>query len=343
MASRRRPPFRLVQTRVRGQLPIGLAFEEDVPAVLPEAVRVHAVGVPEHGEAVPQGGLELLPGPDVVLPLLAFAVGVQRAVEDAFRRGEFALHEGGGLLHHAPVQGIAGGLVGLGIELQELGVVIEHLLEVGRLPQAVGGIAGEAAAQLIVDAAHGHLVQGEPHLAQQRLVAGGQGIAEQEAPVAGQGELRGPVHAALAAVEEGLPGLHHGLGSQATRAAAVRPSAAASRRSLPRTPFLSCPACLITLGDRFSRGPPGCAARPSIGRAGIGAAVDGPSVGQGETVEGPAPVTADELHGVHVHLVHIGPLLAIHLDADEGSFMRAAMPSFSKDSRSITWHQWQAE
>ena len=61
-----------------------------------------------------------------------------------------------------------------------------------------------------------------------------------------------------------------------------------------------------------------------------------------EDGERPAPAPPHELHHELVDLVEVRPLLAVDLDAHEGSFMSAAVPSSSNDSCSITWHQWQA-
>ena len=46
----------------------------------------------------------------------------------------------------------------------------------------------------------------------------------------------------------------------------------------------------------------------------------------------------------HVDPVDVRPLLAVHLDADEG-LVRGGRPtsSSSKDSCAMTWHQWQVE
>ncbi|HEY4748132.1 MAG TPA: hypothetical protein VIH38_11215 [Steroidobacteraceae bacterium] len=46
-------------------------------------------------------------------------------------------------------------------ELEELGVVVEHLLEMRHQPALVDRIAREAAAEVIVDAALRHAVEGE--------------------------------------------------------------------------------------------------------------------------------------------------------------------------------------
>ena len=54
----------------------------------------------------------------------------------------------------------------------------------------------------------------------------------------------------------------------------------------------------------------------------------------------PCPVSADDR--VHVERVDVRPLLAVDLDVTKRSFMSAAVAASSKDSCSITWHQWQA-
>ena len=47
------------------------------------------------------------------------------------------------------------------VEAAEEGVIVEHLLKVGNEPVAVGGVAVEAAAKLVVHAAEGHLFERE--------------------------------------------------------------------------------------------------------------------------------------------------------------------------------------
>ena len=76
----------------------------------------------------------------------------------------------------------------------------------------------------------------------------------------------------------------------------------------------------------------------------IGAAVKRLQVGRQKHRHRPAAAAGHHLHGVHVDLIEVGPLLAIDLDADEVARSSAARsPRFSKLSCSITWHQWQAE
>ena len=59
---------------------------------------------------------------------------------------------------------------------------------------------------------------------------------------------------------------------------------------------------------------------------------------------GQPPLPGHHLDGLHVDVVDVGPLLAVDLDRDEVA-VRAPprRRSFSKDSCSMTWHQWHVE
>ena len=63
------------------------------------------------------------------------------------------------LFDHAPEEGIAFELPGLQIGRRELGLVVEHLLEMRHEPLRVDAIAMKAAACMVVNAAHGHMAQ----------------------------------------------------------------------------------------------------------------------------------------------------------------------------------------
>ena len=66
--------------------------------------------------------------------------------------------------------GVAGDLERLQIGDGELALVVEHLLEVRDEPALVDRVAMEAAAELIVHAALGHLAQGQQHHVERFLV-----------------------------------------------------------------------------------------------------------------------------------------------------------------------------
>ena len=68
---------------------------------------------------------------------------------------------------------------GVQVRARELGVVVEHLLEVGHEPALVGRVAVEAAAELVADAAVGHLVERERRPSPTGLGVAGRDAAEQ--------------------------------------------------------------------------------------------------------------------------------------------------------------------
>ena len=81
-----------------------------------------------------QGGIKKPPSGLVNLPL-----------DESQRLSMVSLYKGSGLVgrrHSDP---------------NEQSIVVEHLFEMGRQPVARSGIAGKAAAQLVVNAAHDHL------------------------------------------------------------------------------------------------------------------------------------------------------------------------------------------
>jgi hypothetical protein len=95
-----------------------------------------------------------------------------------------------------------GGVEGAGVETGELGVVVEHFLEVGQEPLRIGGVTVEAAADVVVDAAEGHRVEGGvDHGRKRGAVFGG---AQQQREGGVGRELGRAVEAAVARVEAAL-------------------------------------------------------------------------------------------------------------------------------------------
>ena len=62
---------------------------------------------------------------------------------------------------------------------------------------------------------------------------------------------------------------------------------------------------------------PGDDALPAVLGREVRAAEKGPPVGQAKGVQRPAAVLVDHLDGLHVNVVHVRALLAVHLDADK--------------------------
>ena len=120
------------------------------PSQLPP--RRDVVGGGELGGVGAEHGVDLVGGPDVEAALLALGIGVERGGEGV----------AGAHLAHQPGEGLARALgvdrrrrlgVGKREQFEDLRVVVEHLLEMRHAPFAVGRVAGEAAAEMVVDAA----------------------------------------------------------------------------------------------------------------------------------------------------------------------------------------------
>jgi hypothetical protein len=97
--------------------------------------------------------------PDVEPALVSFRVGIEARVEAALPRAHVAQHPVRGLAGNAREQLVAGDGSGRGIRAEQLGIVVQHFLEMRNGPRLVHRIAGKAAAQLIVKAAFGHTRQ----------------------------------------------------------------------------------------------------------------------------------------------------------------------------------------
>ena len=130
---------------------------------LPVALVGDAVGRHERLGIVAEDLADLGGRPDERQPLDAFGVGVLAGGEGAVGRRELADHVVEGSRRDVAVAGLAGRRPGVEVDPRELGVVVEHLLEVRHEPDRVGRVAVEAAAELVVDPAVGHLVEREPH------------------------------------------------------------------------------------------------------------------------------------------------------------------------------------
>jgi hypothetical protein len=262
---------------------------------------------------------------------VAVGLGVDGAGEGAVGKRHLAGEEADRGARHPGRLGIARPRVLAGVELEQQRVVVEHLLEVRHPPGAVGGVAVEAAGELVEEAAAGHLVEGGgEHLAgARRLVPAAPGEIEQEEEVRRRGELgrrreAGPlgVEAPLEGGEAG--GDHLRARRRLPRLRAILEVAAQRRRQL-----------LGLLRHLVAAVPPGVGqageqaleARPAVAVLGreVGAGVEGLQVGRQEDRVGPAALPGQDLRGGHVDLVEVGPLLAVELDVDELAFISAAV------------------
>jgi hypothetical protein len=264
--------------------------------------------------------LHLVRGPDVEASLVPFAVRVQAGPEAPVGVRQLAPHEVERLLHDAAIERLAGEEPRVHVGGHEQGLVVQHLLEVGDEPALVRAVAGEPAPDLVEQAAQGHGIERALGHAPRHRLAGAGVLAKQQLDGAVGRELGGGAEAAPAGIEAGgeLGGGRGGLGAPGGRA-----------RHGGRTPQLlevhrhvgGGALHLLAPGspDLVQAGQDGPEARPPVPlvRGPVGPAVEGASVGCEEHVQRPASLAGEELHGRHVDLVEIGPLLPVHLDGDE--------------------------
>ena len=135
---------------------------------------------------------QLVRCPDVERALGALGVRVEGGGEAALGCPELPEQEVGDALGRPdPHVGAPGG-----VDAQQLGVVVEHLLEVRHHPVGIDAVAGEAAAELVVDPATGHRLQRPGRHRQGTLGA----VPEQELQHHGRRELRGATETAALGV-----------------------------------------------------------------------------------------------------------------------------------------------
>ena len=259
--------------------------------------------------------------PEEEAALLAFAVGVLGGVEAALGGEQLALEvveDGAGEFGVACRAGLA---VQLQVQSWQQSVVVQHLFEVRHEPAEVRAVASEAAAEVIEDAAGGHLVRGEGGQlegldAAGAVVSGGDG--EQELEVADVGELRRRAEASPGAVdapdEPGDRGLED-LGWR-DRVGGLAGGAAEVGDELVGAGVELLAAVRVEVGHAFADLSPRRAAVSRRGRV-VGAAEERTAIGHQEAVERPAAAAGHGDEGVHVHGVDVGALLAVDLDADE--------------------------
>ena len=103
-----------------------------------------------------EDGADLVGRPHVELSFDTFGVRVLGGVEAAVRMPQIAQDVADRLVQHLPVDRRRCDLRGVQVDPREQRLVIEHLLEVRHEPDAVDGIAREAAAEVVVHPARRH-------------------------------------------------------------------------------------------------------------------------------------------------------------------------------------------
>ncbi len=177
----------------------------------------------------------------------------------------------------------------------------------------------EAAAELVVDAAAGHAGQGVPQHLERTRVAGALPDAQDRFPGHGLRELGRLAEAAVALVElarepevradQDLLGQRAGRAGEALGLLHALHELAAGFQDLAA-------AAVVGVRDGLEEAREGRHA-VAVHRREVGAAVERYRVRREEDGHRPAAATGHGLHRLHVDLVHVGALLAIHLDGHE--------------------------
>ena len=185
----------------------------------------------------------------------------------------------------------------------------------------IDAVAVEASAQLVIEPAPRHLLAASAkevlHSIPPLLVHPGLG-GEEELEAGGGGELRCGAEAAVLGVrlpEQLIDGpLEHMPGNRKPRAA---PGALLQRGEDASRVLLHALPVLVP-GARHGQKdlPEGGKPVPRLGRE-VGARVEGLPPGLAEDGQRPATVALQTEQDVHVDLVDVGTLLAVHLDGDE--------------------------
>ncbi len=149
---------------VAGRIVAHIAQFADVPIAQGEADVVWG----KIGREQRHARLGQRPG-EVVAVVVEVDVGVLRGIEAALLAvAHGGQQPGGDLFGDAAKILAAQALKAVQVVAQQLGVVVEHLLEVRNAPALVHAVAMKAAGELVVDAAAGHVLEGgaEGHVPQ---------------------------------------------------------------------------------------------------------------------------------------------------------------------------------
>ena len=276
---------------------------ENSAASGPSTSRTSAARPGERGALVPVG-VRVLAGREAAVgrPQLA-----EQVVERACRRGQ--------------VPGVRRQRPGVQVHARQLGVVVEHLLEVRDEPRGVGCVAVEPAAELVADATGRHRVQAPPRNRKRSRVPRRRVPAEEGLDRHRLGELGRPSPAAVDGVEGSLDGRGGtGPATSAGRQAVHRGTARLPLRQRLDQPGAR-PQDLVPLlrpcePDRVQDLPE---RRHAVARRvrEVGAAVERAAVRRQEHAHRPAALPRQRLDRAHVDLVQVRALLAVHLDRDE--------------------------
>ena len=298
----------------RGTRVFKVAIGRDVPDVFDER-RV---------DGVSDDLIDLTWGPDERQSLLPIRVGVLPRGEPALGQGQLAVHVPQRRARHVGVLRVVRRHGRVRVRAGQQCVVVEHLLEVRHEPVTVDGVAMEAPADLVADAAVGHAVEREARHVLPVAAASAIVTAEQEWEDRTRRELRRTAEATVHLIEHRRELGDRAVDHLATRGVVVLgllAGVAVVRRLQRRRDALGLRLDVTTtLAIRLADGVHHLleARHPGpVLRRKVRAAVEGPAVGGEPHRHRPAAVAGQADDGLHVERVHVGALLAIHLHVDE--------------------------
>ena len=256
--------------------------------------------------------------PDVELALLALRIGIQRGRKRPALGGHLApepFHRLGGALAE---QRLAAPAIGQRQHLQELGVVVEHLLEMRHEPALVDRIAREAAAEVVVDAALADALERVLDQLEEALVAGAQPRPPDQLVERRIGEFRRAAKPAVGRIERAADPLGQPVElGRADHHLALRPG-------LMRQPLHQGVAVLADFVRLLAKQPRNLAqhvgeGRPAVARGlrEISAAPHRLALRRQKHGQRPAALLAQMMQRRHIDLVDVGPLLAVDFDVHE--------------------------
>ena len=257
-------------------------------------------------------------GPDVELALDTFAVGVEAGRECAALGAHFAPDPGDDIGGGSAEDIFSGLRESEGEEVEQLGIVVEHFLEMRDQPSLVNRIAGKAATQMVMDAARPDASERQQHEVVETRFAHPVAGAPEQLEQRRVGEFRRSLDAAVdhihhfgqarrIAVDERQRDLARcrrafGIAESVAQRFDIGPDALGMR--------------MVDVGDLLQNR---AEARPSItGLLGeIGAAPERLAVRRQKHRQRPAARLTHRMQRGHVDLVDVRALFAIDLDGDE--------------------------
>ena len=300
--------FGVLQLQLLQPVRDAVAFEVAGLSDVVEPAEQGAVGLAQHG-------LHLIGRPDGELALLAFGVRIIGGRQAALRCLHLSGEPRNRLLDPLREQRLLRLPPGLHQELDQQGIVVEHLLEVGYQPAFVDRIAREAASDVVVDAALADVSQRGQHGNASGRQVEAHGASPQQPEEAELRELGRSLQAAMHRVHhlchaerQVLEGGFRDLGPLQWRALSIQPLE-------NRLCILRCPVRLRGM-DAGDLGQHALEGRPAVAvvRREIGAAPEGFRAGRQEHGERPATLLAKRMKRAHVDGIDIRPLFAVDFD-----------------------------